>query len=856
MNELIEFSLDTENAEKSFKLAQWYENQGHTSPAHCYYLKTSEITDDSVFSYQSLIRASFCYKAQGSRDTTEKILLENALVLLPERPEAYYFLSLFYERRKDWQNSYIYSTLGLQCYKDNIKNINLPEFKGKYMLIFQKAIAGWWWGRGMESRELLHSLVHEYWEEMDDSHKNSVEDNITRLGSGPEEVAFCPYTKEKHNELRFKFNNSHKIERNYSQILQDIFILSMTNGKENGTFLEIGGGDPFKGNNSALLENDFNWKGVSIEFNEKFVQNYRINRKAKLLHTNALELDYENLLKENFEGNVIDYLQLDIEPARNTYECMLKIPFDKYKFSIITYEHDYYVDISHSYREKSREFLASKGYVLVVNDLSPEGKSNFEDWWVHPDLIDKSILSKMTSVINGTQDVRDYMFPSTNTNLPVNLDSIDWGLFDIDDEETRITKEYVKSEIEHGIYTKFFNVEEGDVVFDIGCSVGPFALSILHKNPKEIHCFDPHKGLFESMKNNLGDYNNVILNCAAIGDKDESNLSLDSVFDFNDPESKKNIDVIKFKTYIDNNKIEKIDFLKIDCEGGEWSVFTSENYNWIKNNVSKIAGEFHFFNLDMKKSFISFRDLYLKNSKNLKVFLSNRYAEVEDIEPSIWNDDFVFNNLNYCNISFEYSNEEFMNYNVNSKQTSWIVDNFYENPDKVREFALNQEYEIGGIGRGYIGNRTHQQFLFPGLKEKFEIIMGKKIIKWEEHGMNGRFQYCWAGQPLVYHCDNQQWGGMLYLTPDAPFECGTTLYAHKKTRARTYYDDGWDVSWKNVPGDPHLDGTPFEPVDVLGNVYNRLVIFDASCIHSASGYFGTVKENCRLWQMFFFDTDI
>ena len=168
---------------------------------------------------------------------------------------------------------------------------------------------------------------------------------------------------------------------------------------------------------------------------------------------------------------------------------------------------------------------------------------------------------------------------------------------------------------------------------------------------------------------------------------------------------------------------------------------------------------------------------------------------------------------------------------------------------------MNQDYDIGGIGRGYIGNRTYQQFLFPGLKERFEEIMGQKIVKWEEHGMNGRFQYCWAGQPVVYHCDRQMWGGMIYLTPDAPFECGTTLYAHKKTRARTYNEDGYDYSWKNIPGDPHLDGTPFEPVDVHGNVYNRLAIFDASCIHSASEYFGTIKENCRLWQMFFFDTE-
>jgi len=533
------------------------------------------------------------------------------------------------------------------------------------------------------------------------------------------------------------------------------------------------------------------------------------------------------------------------------------IAINKYKFAVITYEHDYYVDVTRSYREKSREFLKSQGYVLVVNDVSPEGTSNFEDWWVHPDLVNSEILNKMQSVKDGIHDVREYMFPDVvnHINTPINLENIDWGPFDMNDEEIRISRDYVKSEIEHGIYTKFFDVEEGDVVFDIGCSVGPFVLSILHKNPKEIHCFEPHRGLFQSMKNNLGNYKNVFLNCSAIGSKDELNSSLDSVFEFNDPENKTGIDIVKFKTYVDTHQIKKINFLKIDCEGGEWSVFTSENYDWIRNNVSKIAGEFHCFTEDMKNSFISFRDLYLKNSKNARVFLSNQYAEIKDISDSIWNNEFVFSNLNYCNVSFEFDNNSTFNANtnINSKPTCWAVDNFYENPDKIRKFALEQSYLEGGFGRGFIGRRTEEQFLFPGLKERFEEIMGRKITKWEEHGMNGRFQIAWSGEPLVYHCDSQTWGAMLYLTPGAPYQCGTTLYAHKQTRARTYYDQGWDASWRDIPGDPHLDGTPFEPVDVLGNVYNRLVIFDASCIHSASEYFGTVKDNARLWQMFFFD---
>jgi len=611
MNELIEFSLDSENAEKNYNLAQWYENKKQYAPAHTYYLRCAERSKDDLLAYKSLIRSSFCYKAQGSRDGTEKIALENALNLLPQRPEAYYFLSLLYERKKEWQNSYSYANLGIQYFNEESV---ISEYSGKHLLIFQKAVAAWWWGKGMECRKLFHSLVDNYWDDLDETHKKSVENNITRLGSGPESQAFHTYKKEDHSKLRHKFFGSSKIERNYSQVFQDMFILSMLNGKKNGTFLEIGGADPFKGNNTALLEKDFDWTGISIEYSDKFVKRYRDNRSAKLIHENALLLDYNKLLSENFEGDVIDYLQLDIEPARHTYECMLKIPFNEYKFAVITYEHDYYVDVTRSYREKSREFLASKGYVLVANDISPDGKSNFEDWWIHPDLIDKKILKTMTSVIGGTQHCKDYMLSGS--------------------EEVQIN---------------FFNI------------------------------------------------------------------------------------------------------------------------------------------------------------------------------------------------------------NTNSQSTSWIVDNFYENPDEVREFALRQEYLEGGFGRGFIGRRTEQQFLFPGLKERFEEIMGRKITEWESHGMNGRFQIAWSGEPLVYHCDRQKWGGMLYLTPEAPYQCGTTLYAHKQTRARTYFDEGWDVSWKDIPGDPHLDGTPFEPVDILGNVYNRLVIFDASAIHSASEYFGTVKENARLWQMFFFD---
>lgn len=186
--------------------------------------------------------------------------------------------------------------------------------------------------------------------------------------------------------------------------------------------------------------------------------------------------------------------------------------------------------------------------------------------------------------------------------------------------------------------------------------------------------------------------------------------------------------------------------------------------------------------------------------------------------------------------------------NVSTKPRLWIVDDFYENPYDVREFALQQEFEANLDY--YKGNRSKQQFIIPGTKEAFEKIIGRKITNWAEtHGMCGRFQYCTAQDDLVYHCDGQTLAGMVYLTPDAPFSCGTSLFAHKRTGLRNENDFGDENPFEGG----YYDRTKFELVDTAGNVFNRLVIFDAKCIHSANEYFGTDITNSRLFHLFFFD---
>jgi hypothetical protein len=192
----------------------------------------------------------------------------------------------------------------------------------------------------------------------------------------------------------------------------------------------------------------------------------------------------------------------------------------------------------------------------------------------------------------------------------------------------------------------------------------------------------------------------------------------------------------------------------------------------------------------------------------------------------------------------------YLKFNRQPMNSVFIIDNFYEDPYAVREFAMNQEYEEDGEGRGYIGRRTKKQFFPPGLKERFEEIIGEPIVKWEEHGFNGRFQYNVAGQKLVYHCDEQKWAGLIYLTPDAPYQAGTRLLAHKKTRVRFNKEPRIMECFNQHT---FLDGTPFETVDHVGNVFNRLVIYRGGLIHAASEYFGWNIENSRLWHMFFFD---
>lgn len=385
---------ESNKSETYFEIGCLYSNIEQFASAFSFFIKATASTD-AYIQYASLIRAALCLSQQGNRDNHCKVLLNHAISVFPNRPEAYYHLSCINEKLKDYHTGYTLCNVGLQY---NCKANSVLYFPGEHALLFQKAVHSWWTGRFEESRLLLQDLKNY---KMDPQFSQLVQYNMSRIGSTSN--TFVPYTKE--STLKVEFPGLSEITNNHSQTYQDMFVLSALNGMKNGYFLEIGAADPFYGSNTALLEK-FGWNGLSIDIQQSEIDKFKGVRKCQTLVANALELDYKELLKDK---TIVDYLQLDCEPPENTYKILLKIPFDTCKFRVITFEHDHYCDLSQEIREKSRKYLMSKGYTLVCSDVAPDNRGSYEDWWVHSDLVSLENCNILKTKLGPVNNVKSIM---------------------------------------------------------------------------------------------------------------------------------------------------------------------------------------------------------------------------------------------------------------------------------------------------------------------------------------------------------------------------------------------------------------------------------------------------------------
>lgn len=205
---------------------------------------------------------------------------------------------------------------------------------------------------------------------------------------------------------------------------------------------------------------------------------------------------------------------------------------------------------------------------------------------------------------------------------------------------------------------------------------------------------------------------------------------------------------------------------------------------------------------------------------------------------------------------FKYKNVVKINEFSNISSNLIIFDNFYENPEEVRNFALQQEFIITG---NFPGKRTLRGFDANKFYEKIQSYLnniGYRIVDFFDKNIENKGNCTftistskdkakfWIHTDDIINDENKfNMAGILFLTPNPPSNSGTVFYEFDNT-----YQSEKDFSFDKYT----FDITKWKKIDTIGNVYNRLILFNAERYHSINNLFGTDKYNGRLTQNFFF----
>jgi hypothetical protein len=195
------------------------------------------------------------------------------------------------------------------------------------------------------------------------------------------------------------------------------------------------------------------------------------------------------------------------------------------------------------------------------------------------------------------------------------------------------------------------------------------------------------------------------------------------------------------------------------------------------------------------------------------------------------------------------------------------VDDFFDTPHRVREFALRQKYET--TSNMWAGARTDEIFNLD--KQLFEMFSHKVISLFMDTDdvdsltLSARFQkipristvHPELNQGWVHDDGENVFAGLVYLNPDPNPNSGTSMFSLKPETApfdpelseikRSLYDGTLDDHSKAVAAiAKHND--KFVETAKFNNVFNRLVCYDASVFHKANSY---DNDDDRLTLVFF-----
>lgn len=195
-----------------------------------------------------------------------------------------------------------------------------------------------------------------------------------------------------------------------------------------------------------------------------------------------------------------------------------------------------------------------------------------------------------------------------------------------------------------------------------------------------------------------------------------------------------------------------------------------------------------------------------------------------------------------------------------------VLENFYDDPDDIRRFALSQKYQ-------FRHQLTNVNYVFPGCRTKDISVINKplyekvsnKIISLFHNSENDlmRWEITSSFQSVsadygsgVIHVDHDSiFAAVLYLSPDAPLESGTSLFKPNKSFDEEKYEWSLRENDKRFNAGQLVMDTSyhamFDEIVRINNVYNTLVLYEGRHFHAANQFFGETLKDARLTQVFF-----
>ncbi|MEQ8315023.1 MAG: DUF6445 family protein [Gammaproteobacteria bacterium] len=193
-----------------------------------------------------------------------------------------------------------------------------------------------------------------------------------------------------------------------------------------------------------------------------------------------------------------------------------------------------------------------------------------------------------------------------------------------------------------------------------------------------------------------------------------------------------------------------------------------------------------------------------------------------------------------------------------------IVDDFYNDPDKLVEVAL-ESIKQKELPRGnYAGIMTTEAFLGEQHREIFKKLTMEPSIN-SSTNANGKIRFTRPEDPFKFHIHydvdmETKWAGVVYLSKDHPDVEGTSFWKHKRTgmeiapnTPEAFAKYGWSSfedlrKFLEVEG---LDESLWEKTLTVPYKYNRLVLFRPWLLHSPGPAFGDSLETSRKIQTLF-----